>query len=106
MKIKKETTRLLIGYTISDDQARDAFRNKLANRYKKNLVWGNESMYKLRGVLPGNLETALIKIIKDIGEGSFVKGDFIKWYYAPNFGNYPRGQNKDSIVEKTLSFEE
>lgn len=102
MDVEKGTTRLLIGYTISDDQTRNAFRDKLVDKYKENLVWVNESMYKLRGVLPGDLESDLNEICREIGNDNFREKDFIKWYFAPNFGNYPQAQNKDFMVEKTM----
>ena len=102
MKVEGKKTRLLIGYTISNDRIRDALREKLFNEFGEDLVEVNESMYKLRGVSPTDLEDALQRICGEIGENNFRKEDFIKWYFAPNFGNYPQAQNKDFMVEKTM----
>lgn len=78
MKTKAELTRLLIGYTISDDRTREEFKRRLSQKYRNDLIWVNESMYKLRGVGPRSLETTLTRIFSEIGEKDLIEGDFIK----------------------------
>ena len=45
--MEKGFTRYLIGYTISDDDTREKFREMLGRKFQDQPEWINESMFKL-----------------------------------------------------------
>ena len=96
-------TKYLIGYTISDDETRERFKQKLEEAFGKELEWINESMYKLAG---GNLQQvtkALRNIFGEIEKQCFGLNDFIKLYYAARLADYTDLPERDLIVEKNIS---
>lgn len=107
----KDYAKYLIGYTISDDETRNKFREKLMEEFRGENSEGkpmleriNESMYKLRGMDLDTVEKRLGSITEDIKQMNFGGNDFIKLYYAAHLINQSVGKDKlDYIVEKTVS---
>lgn len=104
-------TKFLIGYTISNDEAREEFKHKLEETYagvdregNPMLEWINESMYELRGVDLSKLKEELREIHKNLLTMGFGGEDFIKLYYAAHLVNQSVSRDKlDFIVEENIS---
>lgn len=104
-------TKFLIGYTISNDEARAEFKDKLEGTYNgvdregnPMLGWINESMYELRGMDLDSLEKKLKEIHENLLTMGFGGEDFIKLYYAAHLVNQSVSRDKlDFIVEENIS---
>lgn len=104
-------TKFLIGYTISNDEAREEFKHKLEETYdgvdregNPMLEWINESMYELRGMDLDSLEKKLREIHENLLTMGFGGEDFIKLYYAAHLVNQSVSRDKlDFIVEENIS---
>lgn len=104
-------TKFLIGYTISNDEARRTFKSKLEETYNgvdgdgnPMLEWINESMYELRGMDLNALREKLNETYQNVLTIGFGGDDFIKLYYAAHLVNQSVPDRKlDFIVEENIS---
>lgn len=104
-------TKFLIGYTISNDEARRTFKDGLEKTYdgvdkdgEPMAEWINESMYELRGMDLSGLRKVLNEIYQDVLKMGFGGSDFIKLYYAAHLVNQSVPEKKmDFIVEENIS---
>ena len=90
----------LIGYTISDDNTREKFREMLGKKFQDQPEWINESMFKLDS---GGLQDVLKGIFDDVERMKFDHDDFIKLYYAARLEDYTNLPERDLVKEVNIS---
>ena len=101
--MEKGFTRYLIGYTISDDDTREKFREMLGRKFQDQPEWINESMFKLDS---GGLQDVVGKLKEIIDEVKRMKvghDNFIKLYYAARLEDYTNLPERDLVKEVNIS---
>lgn len=100
-KVMRRFIKCMIGYTLSDDELRDEFRQCLGLDFGGNLEWVNESMYALKKGDPKNIR----RYLKEMWEGveKDKETDFVKLYYATHWVNLSnKNEGLNEIVEVTI----
>ena len=93
----------LIGYTISDDDTREKFKEVLGKKFQDQSEWINESMFKLDS---GDLQDVMGKlkeIFEEVKRKKFGNNDFIKLYYAARLDDYTNLPERDLVKEVNIS---
>ena len=93
----------LIGYTISDDDTREKFKEMLGKKFQDQPEWINESMFKLDSGDLQDVVGKLKKIFDEVKRMSFDHDDFIKLYYAARLEDYTNLPERDLVKEVNIS---
>ena len=93
----------LIGYTISDDDTREKFKEMLGEKFQDQSEWINESMFKLDGGDLQDVVGKLEEIFDEVKRISFGHDDFIKLYYAARLEDYTNLPERDLVKEVNIS---
>lgn len=93
----------LIGYTISDDDTREKFKEMLGKKFQDQSEWINESMFKLDSGDLQDVVGKLKEIFDEVKRMSFGHDDFIKLYYAARLEDYINPPERDLVKEVNIS---
>ena len=93
----------LIGYTISDDDTREKFKEMLGEKFQDQPEWINESMFKLDGGDLQDVVGKLKEIFDEVERMKFGHDDFIKLYYAARLEDYINPPERDLVKEVNIS---
>ena len=93
----------LIGYTISDDDTREKFKEMLGKKFQDQSEWINESMFKLDSGDLQDVVGKLKEIFDEVKRMKFGHDDFIKLYYAARLEDYTNPPEIDLVKEVNIS---